>query len=120
MIMFELAHANSLPYCIIYPFSEFVKRFLEKFFDFFKKSLVFGEFFVSYPFIVHKSSLNCPFSRIFFRQNGKTMWYYDVTPSSLPIRTKISFHYILSFVFHPLIFIKNSDKKHHLTTSSKG
>lgn len=115
MIMFELARANSLPYCIIYPFSEFVKRFLEKFFDFFKKSLVFGEFFIFPIFTVRKSSLNRPFSIIFFRQNGKTMWYRDAVTSFYPMKSRFSFHDNLSFVFNPLIFIKNSDKKHHLT-----
>jgi len=96
------------------------QAFFGKFFRFFKKSRIFEGISFFSPFTVHKYSLNCPFLRIFFRQNGKTMWYYDVTPSSLPIKTKISFHHNLSFVFHPLIFIKNSDKKHHLTLSSKG
>jgi len=48
------------------------------------------------------------------------MWYYDVVISSLPTKRKISFHDILSFVFHTLIFTKNLSEKHHLALSSKG
>ena len=96
------------------------QAFFGKIFRFFKKSRIFGRILFLSPFTVLKSSLNCPFSRIFFRQNGKTMWYYDVTPSSDPMKSRFSFHNNLSFVFHPLIFIDFSSEKHHLTLWLKG